>query len=141
MDENICITSYVLLYVKGFLLGKHHKSDCVHAPQHNSEEDLYMQRDASSLLPGLHQHQHNRLTEISEIVGLTILYALGWEHMCKILPVFYSSICCLFNPADFVGHFHVRFAYFFFNPSVEISVNMTCADIPGHPTKLHINKT
>lgn len=32
MDENICITFYVLLYVKGFLLGKHHKSDCVDAP-------------------------------------------------------------------------------------------------------------
>ena len=88
------------------------KTSCrEHAPQHNSEEDLYVHRDASSLLPGLHQHQHYRLTEISKIVGLTILYALGWEHMCKILPVFYSSICCLFNPADFVGHLHVRFAY------------------------------
>ena len=31
-----------------------------------------------------------------------IMDVVDWEHMCQILPVFYPSICCLSNPADFV---------------------------------------
>ena len=164
MDENICITFYVLLYVKGFLLGEHHKSDCVYAP-HWEIHCLWwycfpIERPlVESMLLNITLKKIYICREMYRLCfqGCISISITDWQRFQKSLDSpFYmhlvGSTC-----ARYFQCFILAFAvssiqrilwdifmsdlHTLFNPSVEISVNMTCPDIPGHPTKLHINKT